>query len=254
MTQLEDPAPTTRRERQREATFEEIVRASRELLTQGAELSLRAVAAKMGLTAPALYRYVASYQELVDLVAYEIDKAATERFAAAADTLPADDAGGRLLLAVTEFRMWALANPREFSIVFANPIADSNCIRREMLTLASSGHLFTDLMFDVWRATGFDIPKLDELPAAIQDSIRDPLVPAKLDRIPADSRGLVWAYMQGWTQLYGVVTLEAMAHMDPRVIESGEMFIDVARNYAPRVGLADDWPRLEALIRKRLAE
>jgi len=254
VTQVEDPPPTTRRERQREATFEEIVRASRELLTEGAELSLRAVAAKMGLTAPALYRYVANYQELVDLVAYEVDRSATERFAAAADTLPADDPAGRLLLAVTEFRMWALANPREFSIVFANPIADSACVRREMLTLSSSGHLFTDLIFDVWQATDFEIPELEELPAAVQESIRDPLIPAKLERIPVDHRGLVWVYMQGWTQLYGVVTLEAMGHMDPRVIESGEMFIDVARNYAPRIGLADDWPRLEALVRKRLAE
>ena len=67
----------TRRERQREETYAEIVRVSRELLGEGAELSLRAVAGRMGLTAPALYRYVASYQELVDLVAFEIDKAAT---------------------------------------------------------------------------------------------------------------------------------------------------------------------------------
>ena len=73
---------STRRERQREATYAEIVRASRELLAEGAELSLRAVATRMGVTAPALYRYVASYQDLVDLVAYEIDRAATETFAA----------------------------------------------------------------------------------------------------------------------------------------------------------------------------
>jgi AcrR family transcriptional regulator len=252
VTQVEEPV-LTRRERQREATFDEIVRASRALLAEGAELSLRAVASKMGLTAPALYRYIASYQELVDLVAYEVDRAATAHFAAAADTLPADDAAGRLLLAVTEFRMWALANPREFSLVFANPIADSACVRRELLTASSSGHLFTDLIFEVWQAKDFDIPELDELPEAIQESIRDPLIPAKVARIPADRRGLVWVYMQGWTQLYGVVALEVMGHMDPRVIESGEMFIDVARNYAPRIGLSDDWPRLEALVRKRLA-
>ena len=84
MTQVQTPVQS-RREKQREATYDEIVRASRELLAEGAELSLRAVAAKMGMTAPALYRYVASYQELVDLVAFEIDKAATLTFAAAAD-------------------------------------------------------------------------------------------------------------------------------------------------------------------------
>jgi AcrR family transcriptional regulator len=252
VTQVEDQAPT-RRERQREATFEEIVRASRELLNDGAELSLRAVASKMGLTAPALYRYVSSYQELVDLVAYEVDRAATDRFAAAADTRPTDDFGGRLLLAVAEFRMWALANPHEFALVFANPIADTDGVRSEMHTTWCSGHLFTDQIFDLWQATGFPIPEVDDLPPSIQESIRDPLMPAKVERIPDDKRGLVWIYMQGWTQLYGVVALEVMGHMDPRVIESGEMFIDVVRNYAPRLGLGDDWPRLEALVREWLA-
>src|SRR3954454_2482174 len=125
------PGPT-RRERQREATYGEIVRASRELISEGAELSLRAVAARMGMTAPALYRYVSSYQDLVDLVAFEIDKAATVRFAAAADLLPEDDYAGRLIASVPEFRMWALANPGEFTLAFANPIADAQCLRREL--------------------------------------------------------------------------------------------------------------------------
>lgn len=254
MTQLDDPT-LTRRERQREATYAEIVRASRELLVEGAdgaELSLRAVASKMGMTAPALYRYVASYQDLVDLVAYEIDKTATEAIAAAIERLPADDPAGRLVLAATEFRLWALASPREFSLVFANPIADAGA-RRETMTLSCSGHLFTDLIFDIWQSVGFAIPALDELPPAIQESIRDPLIPAKVEKIPAEQRGLVWVYMQGWTQLYGVVVLEVMGHMDPRVIESGEMFVDVVRSYAPAIGLAGEWPRLEAIVRGRLS-
>ena len=244
---------TTRRERQREATYAEIVRASRALLAEGAELSLRAVAAKMGVTAPALYRYVASYQDLVDLVAYEIDRAATETFAAAAEALPPDDAAGRLLLSVTAFRHWALANPREFSLVFANPIADAACVRRELVTLSSSGHLFTDQMREVWLQTGFPIPSLDELPPTVREAVIDPVIPAKADKVAREDRGLLWAYMQGWTQLYGVVALEVFGHMDPRIIASGEMFVDTLRNYAPRLGLADDWPRLERLVRDRLA-
>ena len=35
--------------------------------------------------------------------------------------------------------------------------------------------------------------------------------------------------MQGWTVLYGVVALEVFGHMDPRVIESGEMFVEAIR-------------------------
>lgn len=252
MTQVDD-APTTRRERQREATYAEIVTVSRALLSEGAELSLRAVAARMGMTAPALYRYVANYQELVDLVAFEIDKAASLTFLAAADRLDPDDAPGRLIAAVTEFRMWALTSPREFSLAFANPIADAACIRRELVTTASSGHLMTDLIYDVWAQRPFAVPALDTLPEPVRESLLDPLIPAKVEHIPHDQRGLVWVYMQGWTQLYGVVTLEVMGHMDPRVIESGEMFVDTVRRFAPVLDLEAELPRLEAIIRARLA-
>ena len=36
-----------------------------------------------------------------------------------------------------EFRRWAQANPREFGLVFANPVADTACVRRELLTAAT---------------------------------------------------------------------------------------------------------------------
>jgi AcrR family transcriptional regulator len=251
VTQVHDPAPT-RRERQREATFTEIVEAATAVLAEGAELSLRAVAARMGMTAPALYRYVASYQDLVDLVAYEIDKAATVTFRAAADRLDPDDAPGRLIAAVTEFRMWALAHPREFGLVFANPVADSACVRREMLTLSSSGHLMTDLIHEVFVQRPFPVPALDSLPEPVREAMLDPLIPAEVEQIPLEQRGLVWVYMQGWTQLYGVVTLEVMGHMDPRVIGSGEMYLDVVRRFVPTLRLEDELPRLEALVRARL--
>ncbi len=243
----------TRRERQREATYDDIVRASREVLSETGELSLRAVAARIGMTAPALYRYVDSYQELVDLVAFDIDKAATAECAAAADVLPAHDHAGRLVAMTTEFRMWALANPREFGLAFANPIADANCVRREMLTVSSSGHLMTGEMRALWEQTRHPIPVLDELPPAVREAVVEPLIPAKVDDLALEDRGLVWVYMQGWTMLYGVVALEVFGHMDPRVIESGEMFIDVVLSFAPKLGLEHDAARLERIVRERLA-
>ena len=52
----------TRRERHRQATYDEIVSVARALLrSSSTDLSLRAVAAEMGMTPPALYRYVDSY-------------------------------------------------------------------------------------------------------------------------------------------------------------------------------------------------
>lgn len=245
--------PTTRRERQREATYAEIVTSSIALLRSGEDLSLRAVAQRMGMTAPALYRYVASYQELVDLVAYEIDREATERFRAVADTLPEADVAGRLCLAAAEFRQWAHSSPREFSLVFANPVADTSCVRRELLTLNSSGLLFTNQMKAIWEVYDFDIPAVDDLPPAAREAVLDPLIPAESEGVALADRGLLWVYMQGWTQLYGVVTLEVFGHMDPRLVESGDLFVDTLVRFAPRMGLEDELDRLEALIRAHLA-
>ena len=243
----------TRRERAREATYAEIVSTSRALLREGGELSLRAVAGRMGITPPALYRYVASYQELVDLVAFEIDKSATEEFRAAAATQAEDDVAGQLICAAVAFRRWALRDRAEFMVAFANPVAESNCIRRELLTASTSGHYFNDLLVRLWRERGFDRPDLADLDPRIAEVMRDPIYPADVSAIPADDRGLLWVFQQAWATLYGTVTLEVFGHMDPRVIESGELFAQMLLGWMPRLAIDDPDGRYTALLRSEIA-
>jgi AcrR family transcriptional regulator len=245
--------PPTRRARQREATYAEIVSVARTLLAEGAELSLRAVAGRMGMTAPALYRYVASYQELVDLVAFEIDKAATEEFREAAARQPDDDPAGQLLCGSVAFRRWALGSPREFSLVFANPIADSACVRRDLLTSATSGHFFNALLIRVWEKYRFPHPELSELEPAVAGALEEPLFPIDLSQLPDDHRGLLWVFMNAWSALYGVVTLEVFGHLEPRIIESGAMFTAMIHEWMPRLGMVEEQERLQALLASELA-
>lgn len=246
-------APVTRREKQREATYDEIVAVSAELLAEGADLSLRAVAGRMGMTAPALYRYVANYQQLVDLVAFELDKAATAQWAAAAERFPEDDPAARLTVACVRFRNWALTKPREFALVFANPIAEADSHRRELLTVSTSGHYFTGLLWRVWEQRRFAYPTLDELDPVVRKAVLDPLIPAAVDHIPTEERGLLWIYMRSWSALYGVVTLESTGHCDPRVIESGQLFRATLLDWLPPLGLGDDRERLLAIMDEELA-
>ncbi|MBM7517034.1 TetR/AcrR family transcriptional regulator [Nocardioides nitrophenolicus] len=246
-------APATRRERQREATYDEIVEVAARLLAEGADLSLRAVAAAMGMTAPALYRYVASYQQLVDLVAFELDKAATAEWAAAAARFPEDDPAARLVVACARFRQWALVKPREFALVFANPIAEADSDRRELLTLSTSGHYFTDLLWQIWELYQFPFPALDELDPVIRASVLDPLIPAKADHIPPEDRGLLWVYMRAWSALYGVVTLESTGHCDPRVIESGQLFRATLLDWLEPLGLRHERERVTRILDEELA-
>lgn len=245
--------PATRRERQREATYDEIVAVAAALLDEGADLSLRAIATRMGMTAPALYRYVASYQELVDLVAFELDKAATAEWAAVAEQHPADDPAARLAVACVRFRQWAVSKPRQFALVFANPIAEVGSDRRELLTVSTSGHYFTDLLWNIWEIYRFPFPTLDELDPVIREAVLEPLIPAKAEHIPTEDRGLLWIYMRSWSALYGVVTLESTGHCDPRVIESGHLFRATLLDWLGPLGLGAERERLTALIDAELA-
>ena len=242
----------TRRERQREATYEEIVAAARDLLATGEELSLRAVASRMGLTAPALYRYVGSYQELVDLVAFEIDRAATAEFRAAGATQPDDDPVAQLICAAVAFRRWALRDRAEFSLAFANPVADTACVRRELLTAATSGHYMNGLLIQVWQRTRFPHPTLEELDPVVAQTLRDPVMPIDLSMVPDDHRGLLWVFQQAWATLYGTVTLEVFGHLDPRIIESGALFEQMMRSWMPRLAIDDADGRYVALLRAEI--
>src|ERR1035438_434375 len=64
----------TRRDRVRAATSLEIIQTARRLLVEqgSAAISLRAIAREMGMTAPALYRYFGSHEELIENVIADV--------------------------------------------------------------------------------------------------------------------------------------------------------------------------------------
>ena len=111
----------SRRDRVRAATTGEIKETARRILVaEGPEaVSLRAIAREMGMTAPALYRYFDSHEELVGAVCLDLLAEITATLEAARDTVGLDDPHGRLLATCRAFRRWSLAHPREFQLVFA---------------------------------------------------------------------------------------------------------------------------------------
>ena len=209
------------------------------------------------MTAPALYRYVASYQELVDLVAFEIDKAATERFAPRPTSVPEDDPGGRLVAGDGRVPAVGAREPARVLPGLRQPDrGPAACVRREMLTAGDApGCTSTGLLMRaLWEHDHHPIPTLDDLDPAVRRGARRPdLIPAKVEDIPEEHRGLLWVFMQGWAALYGVVTLEVFGHMDPRIIESAAMFKSMVREWIPRLGMADEYDRLDALMVEELS-
>ena len=227
------------------ATVARIVAAARSLLVRHSEVTLRAVARELGMTAPALYRYAPSHEELVRMVAIAIDADVAQRVAAAADRQPAGDHAARLLAASVEFRHWALVNRKEFSLVFTN--VDVECVN-ELNVSASTGMVFSGLLFELWAERRFPIPRLEDLDPGLADILRDPVIPADLTGLPDEARGLVWVLERAWSRLYGAVTLEVFRHVDPRIVEQAHLFRAMIEDQAVPLGMVDDLPRLQPLL------
>ncbi len=241
--------PPTRQEN-RVDTMRRIIEASRHLVTGTGQMTLRAVANEVGMTAPALYRYVDSHEELVRMVAMDIDASAAAQIAVARDAQPEDDPAGRMVAAAVAFRQWALGNREEFSLVFTN--LDVSCIE-ELQTESKTGLLFSELLFQVWARYQFPVPRLDELDPDLVEILRDPMVPADLTGVTDEMRPLIWLLERAWAGLYGTVTLEVFGHIDPRIVEKALLFRAMIEDQARPLGLTEEIPRLQKLIDSVLA-
>ncbi|GAA0535076.1 TetR/AcrR family transcriptional regulator [Paractinoplanes ferrugineus] len=95
--------------------------ARRHLASDGANLSLRAVARDVGMASSAVYRYFASRDDLLTALiieAYDSVGSAAE----AAMAKPADTDADRLLVLSHAVRDWALADPHQWALIYGSPV------------------------------------------------------------------------------------------------------------------------------------
>ncbi|MBM9465225.1 TetR/AcrR family transcriptional regulator [Aeromicrobium sp. YIM 150415] len=114
---------STPRQRAREQTMRDIVRIGREHLAAAGPtaLSLRAIARDLGVVSSAVYRYVASRDELLTLLivdAYDELGDAVEAGVAASGEDPRE----RFMAAARAVRSWAIAEPSRYALVFGTPV------------------------------------------------------------------------------------------------------------------------------------
>ena len=96
---------------------------ARHLATEGAAaLSLRAVARDLGLVSSAVYRYVASRDELLTLLVVDGYDELGDAVDAALERVDTADFAGRLAAIGRATRAWALAEPATYALLFGSPV------------------------------------------------------------------------------------------------------------------------------------
>lgn len=218
-------AAPTRRERVRDATTTEIKSTARALLVADGPdaLTLRAIARAMGMTAPALYRYFASHEDLVGtLVSDLLDELSTD-LAAARDSVPQGEPLARLGETCRAFRRWALAHPREFQLTFASPVPhahDSPAAGASPEERMSFGAVFLGIFVEMWEQQPFPVPAEVDLDPALATQLR--AFGEAVDHVLPLGALAVW--LAGWVRLYGAVTIEVFGHLGFAVPDAEPLF------------------------------
>jgi AcrR family transcriptional regulator len=233
----------SRRDRVRAATTQEIKQTARRLLvTQGSEaVSLRAIAREMGMTAPALYRYFGSHEELIRHVIADIFTELTGDLRVAIESASAASGGNltdKVIAACWEFRRWSLNHRREFGMLFGTPLPGVNVERDEITSEcgAQFGNTFFELILELWRKHPFPVTPDDAIDPGLRGQLgryRDGLG-ALGTGLPL---GVLLIFLRCWTRLYGTLSLEVFGHLGFALDDAEPMFELMLVDTAPLIGL-----------------
>jgi AcrR family transcriptional regulator len=216
---------STRRERLFAATQAELSEAARELLVQGGveAVTVRAVAERVGMTAPAIYRYFESREALLARVCVDLYSQLGAHLYAVRDEKQGASAADRLAHTARAFRRWALDHVPEFSLLFGAPIPGVVVDHEDKHGAADGGQSFALVWLEVFaeiEGEGHGIRWSRPIPERIR---------AQLDEfshgagLPIDTNAAM-LYVYCWQSLYGAVATEAFGHLRWAVDDAEELF------------------------------
>ncbi|WP_274425445.1 TetR/AcrR family transcriptional regulator [Chelativorans sp. YIM 93263] len=202
----------SRREQIREATLADIRKAARELLVSkgSTAVTVNAVARKLGVSGPALYRYHASQADLVKDLRKELFGELIEWLRQAGATPAADTPARRLLTITRALRGWAVSHRPEFCWLFASPAPDvtcRDCAAYDRQSGRAFSQVFLEQVAEIWETRRFPIPSLDD---------KDPSLARQIQVFSEDSIGgrlppeAAYIFLHCWMRLYGLLCMEAL--------------------------------------------
>jgi len=206
--------------------------ARRHLASDGANLSLRAVARDMGMASSAVYRYFASRDDLLTALiieAYDSVREAAEQAAAAAASAGFAD---QLVAVGHAVREWALAEPHQWALIYGSPVpgyqAPQDTIGPATRVILQIAAIIRDAF-----AAGRVGPQ-PEISGRYAEELR-----AVADQFgPGIPPRLIGAGMAAFVQLCGAVSAELFGQLNNSVDEDRRGFLEFQmRGAAAFIGL-----------------
>jgi len=195
--------------------------ARRHLATEGANLSLRAVARDLGIVSSAIYRYFPSRDELLTALILDAYNAIGATVEEHEQHVARTDLAGRWMAVCHAVRNWALAHPHEYALVYGSPVPGYHAPADTVAAATRAVTVLTGILQD--GATSGALPtRADEpLPPGVDVDVTRLAATLAPDVPPAVlARGLA-----AWVQLFGLVSFEVFGQLN-NTIDHRDAFFD----------------------------
>ncbi len=225
---------TNIRARVRAEMTEEIKTIARQhLATDGANLSLRAVARDLGVVSSAIYRYFASRDDLLTALILDAYNSLGQTVEDRERAVGRDDFAGRWMAVCDAVRGWALQRPHEYALIYGSPVpgyqAPPDTVAAATRAVTVLGTIIQDAaVAGRVRDTGAEAP-----PAAVAEDVRragSAIAPDVPDAVTARA-------LSAWVTLFGLVSFELFGQLNTVVQHRDEFFAFQMRAQAGFVGI-----------------
>lgn len=231
----EASTPRSARARARAEITAEILDAGRRQLAEvgAAQLSLRAVARELGMVSSAVYRYVASRDELLTLLIIDSYDSLGEVAEAAAAASRRRTPRNRWVDVALAVRRWAIEHPNEYALVYGSPVPGYEAPQDTVVPGTRVSRCLVGIVADAAAAQALD-PDLDlDLATSTRAGLRDL---AEILEVGLPEPVLA-ATLIAWTQLFGLLSFEVFGQTRGIVEDHEAFFRSAADAMAGGIGL-----------------
>ncbi|UQX89150.1 TetR/AcrR family transcriptional regulator [Jatrophihabitans telluris] len=224
------------RERVRAEMITEIkANASRHLATDGANLSLRAVARDLGLVSSAIYRYFPSRDDLLTALIIDAYNDMGEAVEVAEAAISRADFAGRHRAVADALRSWSLANPPEYALLYGSPVP-GYAAPPDTIGPASRPIVVLVTIMREAEAAGHLVltPPPGRMPRTMRADLKAVTATAQFGGV---SEAVLAAGMQAWAELFGLISFELFGRLNNVINDRDAFYAYQAEAIERRLGL-----------------
>lgn len=192
--------------------------------TGAAALSLRAIGRELKITAPAIYNYFPSRDDLVTALIVDAFTSLGGSQKSALESIPTSKLEARFTALGMAYRDWAMTHPPRFQLIFGTPI--SNYEAPADVTLPAAAQALVPLIETIqalYDANKLQVANLAKLTPALKSMLEAWQEFVSKSGMQVHIEVLYLAFIV-WSRVHGLVTLELGHHNPSFMTDPGEIF------------------------------